>query len=320
MGKKEIISGICATDIHPMENYFPTIPSVVEKLTTGFKSRKWSSHIEPVPIPSRRRIVDLIKIIQQVLFPGYFTQVALNPSNLEYYLGQKLTTIYETLAQQISSAIKHDCYRHNQTCIDCSVSSYQIASAFTDSLPTIKEKLEEDIKANLEGDPAAKNGDEVVFSYPGFFAILVYRLAHELVKLKVPIIPRIMSEYAYHRTSIDINPHARIGNALFIDHGAGVVIGETTDVGNWVRLYQGVTLGALSLPRDAGNKLRNKKRHPTIEDNVIIYANATILGGDTVIGARSIIGGNVWLTQSVGPDTKVILKQPELVYLGKKTR
>ncbi|MCI5141748.1 MAG: serine acetyltransferase, partial [Candidatus Electrothrix sp. ATG1] len=155
-------------------------------------------------------------------------------------------------------------------------------------------------------------------SYPGLFAIFVYRLAHTLFTLKVPILPRILSEYAYHRTAIDIHPGASIGDSFFIDHGAGVVIGETSIIGNRVRLYQGVTLGALSLPRGAGSKLKNIKRHPTIEDDVIIYANATILGGDTVVGARSIVGGNVWLTKTVGPDTKVLLKQPELVYIGKK--
>ncbi|MCI5209510.1 MAG: serine acetyltransferase, partial [Candidatus Electrothrix sp. ATG2] len=167
------------------------------------------------------------------------------------------------------------------------------------------------------GDSAARNRDEVIFSYPGLFAVFVYRLAHTLFTLKVPILPRILSEYAYHRTAIDIHPGASIGDSFFIDHGAGVVIGETSIIGNRVRLYQGVTLGALSLPRGAGRKLRDTKRHPTIEDDVIIYANTTILGGETVIGARSIVGGNVWLTKSVGPDTKVLLKQPELVYIGK---
>ncbi len=320
MGKKDIISGICDTDIPSLENHFNTIPTVVKKLTEGFKGKSWSSHIEPIPIPSRQEVVNLIKHVQQVLYPGYFTRVVLSSANLEYYLGQKLAEIYESLALQISNSIRHDCYRHNKSCTHCTESSYRLAADFINTLPAIKQTLETDIQATLEGDPAASNADEVIFSYPGLFATMVYRLAHKFVHMEVPIIPRIMSEYAYHRTSIDINPNAHIGNGLFIDHGAGVVIGATTTIGNNVRLYQGVTLGALSLPRDAGERLRDKRRHPTIEDNVIIYANATILGGDTIIGARSIIGGNVWLTSSVGPDTKVLLKQPKLVYLGKQKR
>jgi len=318
MGKKERISGVCNSDIGPEGIRFNRIPQVVKELCRMFRTGGRTSHIEPVPIPSKAGIVDLILELQQVLFPGYFTDMILTPDNLEYHIGQKLSVLYERLALQVGSAIRHDCFRHNQACSNCGERSYQIAEVFIDSLPTIREQLESDIEATLVGDPAAANADEVVFSYPGLFATMVYRLAHRLVELEVPIIPRIMSEYGYHRTTIDINPEARIGSSFFIDHGAGVVIGATTDIGDRVRLYQGVTLGALSLPRDAGERLRYTKRHPTIEDDVIIYANATILGGDTVIGARSIIGGNVWLTRSVGPDTKVLLKQPELVYLGKK--
>jgi len=320
MGKKEVISGECSTDIHPAESLFGTVPPIVRQLAKGFASKKWSSHKEPVPIPSKQEIEKLVQQAQQILFPGYFTGMILSSESFEYHLGQTVSTFYEDLARQVSSAIRHDCFRHNKACTKCGERSYEIAAAIIKSLPEIKELLELDIQATLQGDPAAENADEVIFSYPGFFAILVYRLAHRLVELGVPIIPRIMSEYAYSRTSIDIHPGAEIGSSFFIDHGAGVVVGATTEIGSRVRIYQGVTLGALSLPRNAAAKLRNTKRHPTIEDDVIIYANATILGGKTVIGARSIVGGNVWLTESVGPDTKVLLKQPELIYLGKKQR
>jgi serine O-acetyltransferase len=320
MGKKEVLTGECNSDVQPAENNFATVPPIVKKLMEGFRTGNWSSHNEPVPIPSKHEIKKIVLQAQQILFPGYFSGMILGKESLEYYLGQALSSFYEDLSKQISSAIRHDCFRHNQICSNCGERSYQIASAFIKTLPDIKELLELDIKANLQGDPAAANADEVIFSYPGFFAVMVYRLAHRLVELGVPIIPRIMSEYAYSRTSIDIHPAAEIGNSFFIDHGAGVVVGETTEIGDRVRVYQGVTLGALSLPRNAGPKLRDTKRHPTIEDDVIIYANATILGGNTVIGARSIIGGNVWLTESVGPDTKVLLKQPELVYLGNKDK
>ena len=261
-------------------------------------------------------MIDLIEQVQRILFPGFFSPVILRPENLEYHLGQQLSLFYENLASQISSAIRHDCFRHNQACTLCSERSYEIAAALIDSLPEIRNLLETDIEATLTGDPAAANSDEVIFSYPGLFATMIYRLAHRLHELEVPLVPRIMSEHAYHRTAIDINPEATIGSHFFIDHGAGVVIGATTTIGNQVRLYQGVTLGALSLPKDAGERLRNVKRHPTIEDDVIIYANATILGGETVVGARSIIGGNVWLTESVGPDTRVMLAPPPLVYFG----
>jgi len=320
MGKKEVDSGECNSEVQSARLVFDSIPSVVRQLVDGFTSRKWSSHIEPVPIPSKEEVVDLVQQSQRILFPGYFTEMMLSPSSLEYHLGQNLAIFYENLARQISSAIRHDCFRHNQSCSRCSERSHRIADEFVRALPEIRELLESDIAATLEGDPAAANADEVIFSYPGLFAILVYRLAHKLIELEVPIIPRIMSEYAYHRTAIDIHPGAVIGESFFIDHGAGVVVGATSTIGSRVRIYQGVTLGALSLPRGAGELLKNTKRHPTIEDDVIIYANATILGGETVIGARSIVGGNVWLTESIGSDTKVILKQPELVYIGNHGR
>ena len=320
MEKKEILSRECNTDYQPVGNLYSTVPPIVKKLTKGFASKKWSSHNEPVPIPSKNEVEKLVRLAQQILFPGYFTQMILGTESLEYHLGQTLSTFYENLARQVSSAIRHDCFRHKKACTKCGERSYEIASAYIKSLPDIKELLELDIAATLQGDPAAANADEVIFSYPGFFAIMVYRLANRLVELGVPIIPRIMSEYAYSRTSIDIHPGAEIGCSFFIDHGAGVVVGETTQIGSRVRVYQGVTLGALSLPRNAAEKMRDTKRHPTIEDDVIIYANATILGGKTTIGARSIIGGNVWLTESVGQDTKVLLKQPELIYLGNNKR
>jgi serine O-acetyltransferase len=179
--------------------------------------------------------------------------------------------------------------------------------------------LGRDVRAAYEGDPAAESYDEIIFSYPGLFAITVYRIAHQLHEQGIPLIPRIMSEYAHNLTGVDIHPRAHIGQSFFIDHGTGVVVGATTEIGDRVRIYQGVTLGALSLPRASVETLRNQKRHPTVEDEVIIYANATILGGDTVIGTRSVIGGNVWITHSVPPDTEVFLKKPELIFKGKSS-
>jgi serine O-acetyltransferase len=185
-----------------------------------------------------------------------------------------------------------------------------------EKLPTLRQVLGLDVKAHYDGDPAAKSLDEIVFSYPGLYAIFVYRVAHELFLRSIPLMPRIMTEHAHSITGIDINPGATIGKEFFIDHGTGVVIGETTNIGDRVRIYQGVTLGALSVPRESegGNSLRGQKRHPTIENDVTIYAQATILGGETVIGARSVIGGNVWLTSSVPPDTTVLIEPPSHIF------
>jgi serine O-acetyltransferase len=199
-------------------------------------------------------------------------------------------------------------------CVRCEQQGQEITMHFIRELPRIRALLSKDVRAAYEGDPAAKSYDEIIFSYPGLFAITVYRMAHQLYHQGVPLIPRIMSEYAHSITGIDIHPGAEIGESFFIDHGTGVVIGETSSLGNRVRIYQGVTLGALSLPKDAVEGLRTTKRHPTIEDDVIIYSGVTILGGETVIGARSVIGGNVWLTSSVPPDSKVFMKKPELVF------
>jgi serine O-acetyltransferase len=317
MKEREGLTGeACKTESTLATTVRNPIPEAVSALSRGFKSGLWASHIEPVPIPSKIEVIDLIEQAQRILFPGFFSATILRPENLDYHLGQQVSLFYENLAKQISSAIRHDCFRHDQSCSLCGERSYAIAADLIDSLPALRSQLETDIEATLTGDPAAHNSDEVIFSYPGLFATMVYRLAHRLHVLAVPLIPRIMSEHAYHRTAIDINPEATIGSHFFIDHGSGVVIGATTTIGDRVRIYQGVTLGALSLPKDAGERLRNVKRHPTIEDDVIIYANATILGGETVVGARSIIGGNVWLTESIGPDTRVMLEQPRLVYVG----
>jgi serine O-acetyltransferase len=198
--------------------------------------------------------------------------------------------------------------------VECANVGYEQAVGLLDAIPEIRKVLATDVRAAYEGDPAAKSYDEIVFSYPGIFAVMIYRLAHRLHSQGVPLMPRIMSQYAHSATGIDIHPGAQIGEAFFIDHGTGVAVGETTQIGKNVRIYQGVTLGALSLPKDAGESLRGSKRHPTIEDDVIIYANATILGGDTVVGARSVVGGNVWITESVPPDTKVLIENVGLVY------
>lgn len=290
------------------------VPRVVTELLSSWSTKECYEHISPVSIPSQEKIIEIVEQARRILFPGYFSHTKLHASNLEYYIGKETIDLYDKVAEQIVMAIRHDCRRNGRLCTNCEAQSHKMALAFIESLPRVAAILATDIRAALRGDPATKSPDEVIFCYPGLLTTVVFRLAHELYLLEVPIIPRIMTEYAHSLTGIDIHPGATIGSSFFIDHGTGVVIGETTIIGDNVRLYQGVTLGALSLPRNAGEEMRNKKRHPTIEDNVIIYANTTILGGETIIGEGSIIGGNIWLTESVATGTKVLLKRPELIY------
>jgi len=304
----------CRIDLSETEQYRRKIPGIVEKLVLSCEDQECFDHVSPEPIPSRASIVSLITKAMHILYPGYFLGTQVDDVNLGYYFGQEVTSFFEALAEQIMLSIRHECLRYNQPCTHCTDRGYEASIAFLEEMPKLRKVLAKDVVAAYEGDPAAKGYDEVIFSYPGVFAVSVYRIAHRLYHLDVPLIPRIMTEYAHSRTGIDIHPAAHIGERFFIDHGTGVVIGETTVIGNRVRIYQGVTLGALSLPRDAMENLRKVKRHPTIEDDVVIYSGTTILGGDTVIGARSVIGGNVWITESVPPDTRVFLKKPELVY------
>jgi serine O-acetyltransferase len=304
----------CEIEFETRRHSREEIPRLVEQLVLSCQEEKGFDHIGPDPIPSRDEVIDIVKRIFCILYPGYFIRTRLEQFNLSYYFGEEATALFELLSEQITVALRHDCVRHNLPCLDCEERGLEITVDFLGKLPALRALLATDIRAAYEGDPAAKSFDEVIFSYPGLFAITVYRTAHELWHQGVPFIPRIMSEYAHGLTGIDIHPGAHIGESFFIDHGTGVVIGETTEIGNGVRIYQGVTLGSLSMPKGAGELFRDKKRHPTIQDEVIIYSGATILGGETVIGSRSVIGGNVWLVESVPPETKVFMKTPELVF------
>lgn len=310
--RKEIET--CAMDLVTCQQMKAKVPEIAEKIIEHCQGGECYSHIEYEPIPSEGYVVDLIDEFRELLFPGYFSKDVLDPANMKYSLGQTVSVLYDKLSEQIIHHIRHDCLRFDQSCSHCEESGQAKALAVLESIPTIRKVLATDVQATYEGDPAAKSHDEIIFSYPGIFAIMVHRVAHRLFELGVPLLPRIMSEHAHSVTGIDIHPGATIGKRFVIDHGTGVVIGETTEIGENVRIYQGVTLGALSLPKNAGEQYRGKKRHPTIEDNVIIYSGATILGGNTVIGARSVVGGNVWLTESVPADTTVMMEQPRLVY------
>jgi serine O-acetyltransferase len=304
-----------ATDIRLKE----ALPEITEALVASYVECGKASHLGHKPLPSRESVAAILDDLHELLFPGYGRRQNLHLGNIEYHAGDLIDGLHDKLTQQVARALRHEheCNRAAAGPLDLEALAQQKAVDLLRRLPDVRAVLEQDVQAAYEGDPAAKNFHEVLFCYPGLEAVATYRLAHELLLLGVPLIPRMMTEHAHSRTGIDIHPGARIGPGFFIDHGTGVVIGETCDIGTNVKLYQGVTLGALSFPRDAaGNIIRGMKRHPTLEDEVVVYANATILGGDTVIGRQAVIGSNVWLTHSVPPKTVVTLEKPQLRIKG----
>ncbi len=267
----------------------------------GFVNRTDSENF-----PNRQNVVSVLTDLQSLIFPGFRSEEFINPENIRYITGQKVNNIIVKLTKEIQKSLIYtletsNCSSENVSNSHCFKLAEKTCVALIEEIPEIRRKIQLDIKAAFAGDPAAKSSEEVILSYPGLEAILVHRIAHFLHKNGVPIVPRIMSEHVHGKTGIDIHPGATIGESFFIDHGTGVVIGETTVIGNNVKIYQGVTLGALSVKKE----LMNKKRHPTIEDDVTIYANATILGGETIIGHGSVIGGNTWLTSSVEPNSTI---------------
>ena len=254
--------------------------------------------------PNRGEVVQLINDIRRLMFPRYFGNEIPTGTNPQYFIGNMLIQIEDMLHRQLRQAFGF-AREKGEICADADVDQLasDVCDHFMSSLPKLQETIMKDVQAAFDGDPAAQSKEEIIFSYPGFYAIFVYRLAHELYVKKVPLIPRIMTEYAHAQTGVDINSGAVIGEYFFIDHATGVVIGETTHIGNHVKVYQGVTLGALSTR--GGQRLSGVQRHPTIEDDVTIYSNASILGGETIIGRGSIIGGNAFVTESVPPNSRV---------------
>jgi serine O-acetyltransferase len=301
-----------ATDIRLKES----LPDIVESVVATYTECSRTSNLGHKPLPSREAVAEILCDLLDILYPGYWRKQNLHIGNVEYHIGDLIDGLHDKLTMQIARALRHeqDCAPiETRLDLDFEGLAQQRAIELLKRLPDVRLELEQDVQAAFEGDPAAKSYHEVIFCYPGLEAVSVYRIAHELLLLGVPLIPRMMTEYAHARTGIDIHPGARIMPGFFIDHGTGVVIGETCDIGRNVKLYQGVTLGALSFPRDAdGNIIRGMKRHPTLEDEVVVYANATILGGDTVIGHHAVIGSNVWLIHSVAPSTVVSLEKPSL--------
>lgn len=260
--------------------------------------------------PKRSEIIELVEELRRVVFPGYFGDENTAYVSLESFAGNTLAVVYEKMYKQIRTALMYTAKDKDE--VTCREEAEVLTKTFFERIPHIQDLILKDVEAEFYGDPAANSMEEIILCYPGIFAIFVYRVAHELYKLQVPFIPRIMSEYAHGETGIDINPGAEIGEYFFIDHGTGIVIGETTVIGDHVKIYQGVTLGALSTQK--GQQLSGIKRHPTIEDYVVIYANTTILGGETVVGANSVVAGNTFVTSSIPRNTKVSTMQPELKY------
>ncbi|MBY0525381.1 MAG: serine acetyltransferase [Gemmataceae bacterium] len=293
------------------------LAEITDALVVTYTQQNGLHHLDRRPLPSRDVVADILADLFDVLFPGYGRRQSLHSRNIAYYVGDLLDGLLDKLSQQIRRALRHD-HAPNAQPIDFEAVAQLKAVELLRRLPALRAVLEQDVDAAYEGDPSARSRHEIVFSYPGLEAVAVYRVAHELLLLDVPLIPRMMTEAAHSKTGIDIHPGAKIGPSFFIDHGTGVVIGETCDIGSHVKLYQGVTLGALSFPRDgAGNIIRGQKRHPTLEDDVVVYANATILGGKTVVGHHAAIGSSVWLTQSVEPYSLVSLEKPLLRIRGK---
>ncbi len=274
----------------------------VKKMLVSYETNKTEIVEKGVALPDREEIVKVLEEIRKLMFPAFFAADE-SRDNLAHFAESTLQSVYYRIEKQIRLAYL--------ACGASSDESRNVAREFVEALPAVRDILFTDLQATFEGDPAAKCKEEIVFSYPGFYAVFVYRVAHILYEKKVPFIPRMMTEHAHGKTGIDINPGATIGEYFFIDHGTGIVIGETTVIGKRVKIYQMVTLGALS-PRK-GQSLAGVKRHPTVCDDVTVYSGASILGGDTVIGEGAVIGGNCFLTKSVGAGVKISAKPPELI-------
>jgi serine O-acetyltransferase len=295
------------------------LEKLVDRITATYKGDSGINFIDAANLPVRGQIIEVLEWLFEVLFPGHTGNKAVTKSNVKYIVGDLLSQIYPALVEQVNRAYQYQCRINNCRHCDCRSMAEKVTEALLAQVPRIREQLKGDVRAAYDGDPAAKSYEEIVMSYPCITAIATYRIAHELWIRQVPLIPRIMSECAHARTGIDIHPGAVIGENFFIDHGTGVVIGETTIIGNNVKIYQGTTLGALSFRRDErGRIIKGGKRHPTIEDNVTIYAEATILG-DVTIGKGAVIGGNTWIKESVPPGVTVSSPNPDLVYRKHET-
>lgn len=293
------------------ENMDKKIQDIVKNILEDVKKEHGENDISFHTQPDKKVIIKIIENIMSVLFPAHFgNKKSMQDFAVKYEMGGLLESVYSSLSSQITRVLRYHPQYHDKSKSIRKEKAVELTIAFLDKLTGLREYLKTDIQAAFDGDPAAFNMDEIIFSYPGFYAITVSRIAHELYLMDIPLIPRMMTEYAHGKTGIDIHPGATIGKYFFIDHGTGVVIGGTTIIGDRVKLYQGVTLGGLSTR--AGQGLKGVKRHPTIENDVTIYSNASVLGGETVIGEGCVIGGNCFITQSIPPHMRVSNQSPEL--------
>jgi serine O-acetyltransferase len=296
------------------------IKRLVSKIMGTYEGDSGINFIDTSNLPVRDKIVHVLELLNEIIFPGYTGKKVVSKANIDFIIGDILCQVFSELSEQIELAYRYQCRMAECSTGACLKLAEDASRYLLDQMPRIRELLKTDVRAAFDGDPAARSYEEIVLSYPCIIAIATYRIAHELYLLDVPLIPRIMTEYAHTRTGIDIHPGATIGKSFFIDHGTGVVIGETSVIGDNVKIYQGATLGALSFPKDErGRAIKGGKRHPTLEDNVTIYAEATILG-NVVIGQGSVIGGNVWVKESVPPGVTVTTSNPGLVYIENKKK
>ncbi|MFC5649240.1 serine O-acetyltransferase [Paenibacillus solisilvae] len=296
------------------ETFHNQINRLVSSIASSYRESPITPSLDCSLLPNRNRIIESIHLFRDLLFPGYFGKQNLTDATMEYQIGDVLIQIHEKLSEQISRVLRFrdDC--NLEVSVQIEKKTDEIIYQLLSKIPELRDILATDVQAAFEGDPAANDISEIIFSYPGLFAVGIYRVAHELHLLSVPLIPRIMTEYAHSITGIDIHAGATIGHSFFIDHGTGVVIGETTVIGNRVKIYHGVTLGALSTR--GGQTLSGVKRHPTLEDEVTVYSGASILGGETVIGQGVVIGSNAFVSKSVPAGAKVTVKNPELIIKG----
>lgn len=296
------------------------LPKLVDEVMANYQTFGGMDHLEGRDLPSKKVVIEVLEDLFTVLFPGYLGKTEITKANIRHHLGTTLTSIHTSLTNEVEKSLKYICRKISECPQDiCRKRAEIVVKELLELLPEIRAKLSGDVEAAYAGDPAAVSTEEVILSYPCILTITTYRIAHELYLRGVPLIPRIMSEHMHSLTGIDIHPGAKIGKNFFIDHGTGVVIGETAEIGDNVKLYQGVTLGALSFPKDEkGRIIKGRKRHPTIGNNVVIYSGATLLGPDAVIGDNSVIGGNVWVTSPVAPGTRITIARPELKYKKEK--
>ena len=300
-----------ATDLRKKEE----LPELTKRIVETYDRIDTINHLGHCPLPNYEALIGVVEDLKEIIFPGFRRREGLHLGNVLYHVGDLIDGLHDKLTVQISRALRHEAGRIETDDGETEYDALGQAKAieFLEQLPDLRQAMAMDVQAAYDGDPSVRGLDEIIFCYPGLEAVTVYRLAHVLYKMDIPLIPRMMTEWAHSRTGIDIHPGATIGTHFFIDHGTGVVIGQTCEIGNRVKLYQGVTLGALSFQTDSdGQLVRGTKRHPTLEDGVVIYANATVLGGATVVGRNSVIGSSVWLTRSVDPHTTVVLEKPKL--------